>query len=175
MYVLVPKINDIATILHLIKSYICSQLLHNMRFSTQKIIFTILILISDFTFASKVFSKILDNLENKKYQAIVLGKITESKVKNIGNYYITEYKLEAKEWLFKNSSIKKSNYLTIKILGAELPEKGIVIKASTAPDYIPIKKDAIFLLENTKKKDAFTISKNGILPKEDLEKVKKEI
>ena len=67
--------------------------------------------------------------------------------------------------------------MIIKILGAELPEKGIVIKASTSPAYVPIKKDAIFLLENTKKKEknVFTLSKNGIITKDKLEEIKKEI
>ena len=146
-----------------------------MKFLTFKII--LFFLLGDFIFCNKAYSNILNNLERKNYQAIVLGRITESKVRNIGNYYITEYKLKPKQWLFKNPSIKKSNYLTIKILGAELPEKGIVIKASTSPDYIPIKKDAIFLLENTKKKEKniFTLSRNGIITKDKLEEIKKEI
>ena len=148
-----------------------------MRFSTQKIIFTILVLISNSIFAVETFPKILNNSGNKNYQAIVVGKITESKVRHLGNYYITEYKLKPKEWLFKNRLVKKSNYLIIKVLGADLPEKGIVIKASTTPDYIPIKKDAIFLLEDTKKKekDVFTVSKNGVLSKDKYKEIKKEI
>ncbi len=130
-----------------------------------------------FIFYSQVSAKTFYSLERKNYQAIVLGKITKSKIKKIGTYYITEYKLKPKEWLFTNPSVKKSNYLTIKILGAEFPEKGIVIKASTTPDYIPIKKDAIFFLENTKRKanNIFTISKNGILPANKLEELKEEI
>ena len=142
-----------------------------MRFS----IFTTIILILFFSLYFKAYGKTTLISDTKKYQAIVFGEITNSKVVKSGNYYLTEYKLKSKKWLFKNPEVKESKYLTIKVLGAELPEKGIVIKASTTPDYIPIKKDAIFLLENTKKKDAFTVSKNGILPKEELENVKKEI
>ena len=146
-----------------------------MKFLIPQFIF--FLLLGSFIFCTQVHSKILNDSERKKYQAIVLGKITESKVKHLGNYYITEYKLKPKEWLFKDSSVKRSNYLTIKILGAELPEKGIVIKASTTPDYIPIKKDAIFLLEDTKKKekDVFTVSKNGVLSKDRYKEIKKEI
>ena len=146
-----------------------------MKFLIYKIIF--FLLLGNFLLYSQASGKIINDSEKEKYQAIVLGKITESKVKNVGNYYITEYRLKPKKWLFKNPSVKKSNYLTIKILGAELREKGIVIKASTAPDYVPIKKDTIFLLENTKRKEnnIFTISKNGILPVSKLKELKKEI
>lgn len=104
----------------------------------------------------------------KDYQAIVLGKITNKKVKKVGNTYITEYKLKTKKWLFKNLNIKETKYLTIKVLGAELPKKGIVIKASTTPNYIPIKKEAIFILQHNKlkEKDIFTLSRDGVIYKE---------
>lgn len=108
----------------------------------------------------------INNL-SKNYQAIVLGKITKQKVKKSGKTYITEYKLKVKKWLYKQSKVKQTKYLTIKVLGAELPEKGIVIKASTTPNFIPINKDAIFLLERNKLKqnDVFTLSKNGVIYK----------
>ena len=146
-----------------------------MKFSMFKIV--LFVLLGNSIFYSQAFSKTFNNLERKNYQAVVLGKITESRVKKLRNYYITEYKLKPKQWLFKDPSVKKSDYITIKVLGAELPRKGIVIKASTSPDYIPIKKDAIFLLENTKKKEKnmFTLSKNGIITKDKLEEIKKEI
>lgn len=104
----------------------------------------------------------------KDYQAIVLGKITNKKVKKVGNTYITEYKLKTKKWLFKNLNVKETKYITIKVLGAELPKKGIVIKASTTPSYIPIKKEAIFILKQNKlkEKDIFTLSRDGVIYKE---------
>jgi len=108
----------------------------------------------------------INNL-NKEYEAIVLGTMIKKKVKKSGNFYITEYKLKTKKWLFKNPLVKKSKYLTIKVLGAELPEKGIVIKASTTPNYIPMNKEAIFCLEKTKSKkdNVYTITKGGIISK----------
>ena len=144
-----------------------------MRFLT----FITIILILFFSFYFKAYSKTTLISDTNKYQAIVFGEITDSKVVKSGNYYLTEYKLKSKKWLFKNPSLKKSKYLTIRVLGADLPEKGIVIKASTTPDYIPIRKNAIFLLENTKKKEnnVFTISKNGILPGRKLKELKEEI
>ena len=144
-----------------------------MRF----LIFIIITLILFCSFYFKAYGKTILISDTNKYQAIVLGEITDSKVVKSGNYYLTEYKLKSKKWLFKNPSIKKSKYLTIRVLGADLPEKGIVIKASTTPDYIPIKKNAIFLLENTRRKETnvFTISKNGILPGRKLKELKEEI
>lgn len=107
------------------------------------------------------------NNSSNKYQAVVLGKITKQKVKKVGKTYLTEYKLKVKKWLYKQPKVKQTKYLIIKVLGADLPEKGIVIKASTTPDYVPIKKDAIFLLERNKLKqdDVFTLSKNGVIYK----------
>lgn len=107
----------------------------------------------------------LGNISTKNYQAIVLGKVIKKQIKKSDNFYITEYKLKTKKWLFKKPEIKQAKYLTIKILGGEVPEKGIVIKVSTAPNYIPFKKEAIFLLENNKvkQKDTFTLSKEGVL------------
>lgn len=104
----------------------------------------------------------------KKYEAVVEGKITNKKVKKINNYYITEYKLKPKKWIYKKPEVKKTNSLTIRILGAELPEKGIVIKSSVAPYYVPINKEATFLLEKTKskQKNVFTLTNNGIIFKE---------
>lgn len=99
------------------------------------------------------------------YQAVVVGKMTKKNVKKSGNYYITEYKLKVKEWLFKQPNIKEAKNLTIKILGAEFLERGIVIKSSTSPDFIPMYTDTIFLLQNNKKpkKNTFTIPKNGVI------------
>lgn len=102
---------------------------------------------------------------DEKYEAIVQGKIVKKEVKKIDRIYITEYKLKIKKWLFKKPDVEKSKYVTIKILGAELPEKGIVIKASTSPGYIPYKKEAVFLLEKTKgkNKNVYTITKDGVI------------
>ncbi len=104
----------------------------------------------------------------KKYQAIVIGKIVKEKVEKHGSIYITEYKLKTKKWLFKKTDIEKSKYLTLRILGGNIPEKGIIIKVSTSPDYIPINKEAIFLLEKTKlrQNNIFTLSKDGIVDKD---------
>ena len=119
-----------------------------------KIIFLLLLLI--------VFSNSANAIN---YQAIVEGKIIDSKIRKIKNQYITEYKLKTKDWIYNKPEIKKTKYLTIKILGADLKEKGIVIKPSFAPDSIPINKEAIFFLENTKKNQPgiFTLSKGGII------------
>ena len=137
---------------------------------------TLILLISSL-FCTEAQSKEILVPNKEKYQAIVLGEIIKSKIKKIETYYITEYRLKTKEWILKNPSVKKSKYLTIKVLGADLPEKGIIIKASTTPDYIPIKKEAIFFLENLKKKkkNVFTISKTGILPGNKLKELKEEI
>ncbi|MBI3589977.1 MAG: hypothetical protein HY094_01195 [Candidatus Melainabacteria bacterium] len=102
---------------------------------------------------------------NQDYQAIVLGKIIKKEVKVVNNTYLTEYKLKTKKWFFKKDAIKKTKFITIKVLGADLPEKGIVIKASTTPDYIPVGKEAIFFLEQNKLRqpNIFTLSKNGVI------------
>jgi len=102
---------------------------------------------------------------SKKYEAIVEGKITSKKVKKISGYYVTEYKLKPSKWIHKKENIEKEKSITIRILGAELPEKGIVIKASTSPDFIPLNKEAIFFLEKTKKKqkNIFTVSSDGVI------------
>lgn len=121
------------------------------------------LLTQNLTFA---FSETDININNyKNYQAVVLGEMVDKKIKKAGNYYLTEYKLKTKKWLFKQANIKEANYLKIKVLGAEFPNRGIVIKSSAAPDYIPMNSDAIFLLENNKKpkKNTFTIPKNGVI------------
>ncbi len=104
----------------------------------------------------------------KRYQAIVIGKIVKEKIEKHGSIYITEYKLKTKKWLFKKPYIEESKYITLRILGADIPEKGIIIKASTSPDYIPINKEAVFLLEKNKlrQSNVFTVSKDGIVSKE---------
>lgn len=101
----------------------------------------------------------------KKCKAIVLGKIVSEKIKNNDNYYITEYKLKTKKWLFKANDVKERKYVKLKVLGASLPKKGIVIKSSCAPDYIPIKQDAIFILKQNKlkQKNVFTLSRESII------------
>lgn len=103
-----------------------------------------------------------------KYEAIVEGKITKQKVKKINGYYVTEYKLKPNKWLYKKPEVEKKRSLTLRVLGAELPKKGIVIKASTSPGFVPIQKEAIFLLEKTKQKhkNIFTVSNNGIIYKD---------
>lgn len=105
------------------------------------------------------------DFEYKNYQAVILGKITDKKIKKIGNLYITEYNLKPKKWLHKKSEVKITKNIKIKVLGADLPEAGIVIKSSSSPDYIPINKEAIFLLEKNKLKqnDVFTLSANSII------------
>lgn len=144
-----------------------------MTFKNLKLISFILIA---FCFSSlAALPKTITSFEKKNYQAIVLGKITGSQVKKEGSFYITEYKLIPKKWLFKSPKIKESKLITVKILGADIPEKGIIIKASTSPDYIPIAKEAVFLLENTKKKGILTVSKNGIISKKEFTRLKKDI
>ncbi|MBI2996627.1 MAG: hypothetical protein HYY52_08010 [Candidatus Melainabacteria bacterium] len=100
----------------------------------------------------------------QNYQAIVLGKIIKKEFKELNGYYVTEYKLKIKKYLFKKNELPKSKYITLKVLGGELPKKGLIIRSSVSPQFIPIKKEAIFLLENTKKKEknTFTLSKDGI-------------
>ena len=111
------------------------------------------------------------------YQAIVLGKVTNYQIKKIGDFYITEYKLTPKKWIYKNCAVQEKKHLTVKILGAELPKKGLVIKSSTAPNFIPINKEAIFLLVNTKKKESnvFTLLPDGIIYGKSLENYKELI
>ena len=129
------------------------------------LIITLTIFIIESSYNSYAFSSF------KNYQGIVLGKIIKTEITREDNFYITKYKLKVKKWLYKNPSIEKSKYLTVKILGAELAEKGIVIKASTSPDFISTNKDAIFFLESTKNKNnIFTISRGGIIYKEKKEK-----
>lgn len=103
----------------------------------------------------------------KKYEAIVSGKIIQKKVKRNKGFYFTEYKLKTNNWIYKKPHIKESKYLTIKILGADLPKKGLIIKSSVAPDYIPINKTATFLLEKEKlaQKNTYTLSKGGVIIK----------
>lgn len=106
----------------------------------------------------------------KNYEAIVLGKIISKKIKKKDNYYFTEYKLKPKEWFFKKENVEKSKLIIVRILGADFPKQGIVIKSSTAPDYVPIKKDAVFFLEKTRvnHKNIFTITNDGIIYGKDL-------
>ena len=109
-------------------------------------------------------NKALSLDSSQKHEAIVLGKIIHKKVIKINNYYLTEYKLKVNNWIYKKPYIKKKKFIKIRILGAVLPKKGIIIKASTSPDSVPFKKEAVFYLEktNTKHNNVFTLSKESI-------------
>ena len=115
------------------------------------------------SFNLNAYSKVIS--PNKNYEGIVLGKIINKNVKKIGSVYLTEYKLKTKRWLYKKPNIRSKKYITIKILGADLPEKGISIKTSYSPEYIPENKEAIFLLEktNTQKDSVYTLTKDGVV------------
>ncbi len=117
----------------------------------------------DFNHSS--LASVISGRNIEKYPGIVLGRILEKKIVKSGVYYLTEYKLKVKEWLYTKDNIEKVEYITIKILGAEFPEKGIVMRASTAPRYIPIKKEALFFLEYNKvrKKNIYTLSNDGVI------------
>lgn len=117
---------------------------------------------SNLVFASQNLSAEIKSLE-KKSEGIVLGKIISKAVKKKNGLYFTEYKLKVKEWLYKKNQIKNNNHITLRLLGAELKDKGIVIKASNTPGYIPIKKEAIFVLQRTNFKDIYTLAKNGVI------------
>ena len=106
---------------------------------------------------------IISSARVSAYEAIVSGKLTKSKVLKSGNLYLTEYKLKTTSWLFKQPSIKEKKYIKIKILGADLEKKGMVIKASISPDNIVLNKDAVFLLNKTKEENIYTIPKEGII------------
>ena len=95
-------------------------------------ILILILLVVFFNFASKslAYSKSLTFDTSKNYQAIVLGEIIKKETEKIGNFWITKYKLKTRKWFYKNSKTEKSKYITIKILGADLPERGIVIKSS---------------------------------------------
>jgi hypothetical protein len=125
-----------------------------------------LILFSSFYF--KAYSKTPLISDTKKYEAIVSGKLIKSKVIKSGNLYLTEYKLKTTKWLFKKSYIKERKIVKIKILGADLQKKGLVIKASISPNNITLNKEAVFLLNKTKKQNLYTIPKEGIIYKEPL-------
>lgn len=131
---------------------------------------------SSYAFFSKKEVKNIDELKmvfpNKNYEAIVIGKMTKKKIKKIGNFYYTEYKLKTKNWIYKAPEIKDNKYVTVNILGANLKKKGLLVKASTSPDYIPIKEEAIFFLFNTKKKqkNIYTIPKGGVIFGEKLKR-----
>lgn len=131
-------------------------------FKKSVFIWLIFILINSCT-ATVLANSLHKNLKNK--EAIVLGKITKKQIIKLNNYYITEYKLKIKKWIYKKPYIANSKTVTIRVLGADLPDKGITIKASTSPDYVPFNTDTIFILNKTKQKykDIFTLSRNSIL------------
>lgn len=147
---------------------------HNHLEQLKTLLIIAVVLSCEFFLTNNVFSESLTNLQPKNYKAVVLGKITKKKVKKLGTYYYTEYKLKTEKWLFKSPGIKEGKNLKIKILGAELPEKGVVIKSSTAPDFVPVNKKAIFFIEEMKKKEkgVFTVSRNGIIYGEQLKSFK---
>lgn len=134
------------------------------------VLFTSIILFN----LTPAYSQSLPLKLNPKYQAIVLGKITKKQVKNPGKFYITVYKLKVETWIYSNPNIKRKKYLTLKVLGADLPDKGLIVKASTTPDYIPMHKNVVFLLENTmkKEKNVFTVTQNGIIFEPDINKIR---
>ena len=111
------------------------------------------------------FANILENRNVKKYPGIILGKVVNKKVVKSNGYYLTEYKVKVLNWLYFQKNIEKAKNITIKILGADLSEKGIAMKVSTAPSYIPYKKDAIFFLEYNKlrRKNVYTLSTDGVV------------
>ncbi|GEM_PF-4514812 len=140
----------------------------------QILIFTLLAACLIFEFKTVAYSKPLTLNTTKNYQAIVLGEIIKKEVKKTNGYWITEYKLKIKKWFYKIPDIEKSKYVTLKILGADFPERGIVIKSSVSPNYIPVKQDAIFLLEENirKQKNVFSLSNNGVIYGQELDMFK---
>jgi hypothetical protein len=136
-----------------------------MAFTFKKLfifIWAILVLINPYE-ATAVVSNSYEGFKDR--EAIVLGKITKKQVLKLNNYYVTEYKLKIKKWIYKKPYIENKKTVTLRILGADLPDKGITIKASTSPDYIPLNTDAIFVLHKTKlnQNNIFTLSRNSII------------
>ena len=115
-------------------------------------------------FANDLTISSFKNLD-KKYQAVVTGKIVNKKVKQKEGHYYTEYKLKVKDWIYKKDAVKKTDKITIRIYGAELKKQGVAISYSLTPSYIPFKEESIFFLELTSANhpDIFTITKNGII------------
>lgn len=111
------------------------------------------------------FSNPITNLNNENYQAIVLGNLVKKKVFKRGKFYLTQYKFKPEKWIYKKEGVKKKKYLKVNVFGADLEKEGLLIKASTTPDYMPLNEDVILFLENTmaKKKNLYTISKDGII------------
>lgn len=111
------------------------------------------------------YSKPLTNLNNGNYEAIVLGNLIKKKILKRGNFYLTQYKFKPEKWIYKKEGVKKEKYLKVNVFGADLEKEGLLIKASTTPDYMPLNEDVILFLENTlaNKKNLFTISKDGII------------
>ena len=133
-----------------------------------KTVLIITLLINTASLAKDSVSNFSDKKFTQKYEAIVSGKLTKSKVLKSGNLYFTEYKLKTTSWLFKRPYIKEKIYIKIKILGADLQKKGMVIKASISPENIVLNKEAVFLLNKTRKQNVYTIPKEGIIYKETL-------
>lgn len=111
------------------------------------------------------YPNILTNRNNSKYDAIVLGSLIKKKVFKSGNFYLTQYKFKPEKWIYKKEEVKKKKYLKVNVFGADLEKEGLLIKASTTPDYIPMNEDVVLFLEKTlaKKKNLYTISKDGIV------------
>lgn len=144
-----------------------------MKIHHLKNVSILLLLITLFLDSSylKTYSKSLTNLNNKNYEAIVLGNLIEKKILKRGNFYLTQYKFKPEKWIYKKEGMKKEKYLKVNVFGADLEKEGLLIKASTTPDYMPLNEDVILFLENTlaKKKNLFTISKDGIIYGESVE------
>lgn len=144
-----------------------------MKIHHLKNVSILLLLITLFLDSSylNTYSKSLTNLNNKNYEAIVLGNLIEKKILKRGNFYLTQYKFKPEKWIYKKEGMKKEKYLKVNVFGADLEKEGLLIKASTTPDYMPLNEDVILFLENTlaKKKNLFTISKDGIIYGESVE------
>lgn len=135
---------------------------NNKKFISILLLLITLIFESSFL---KTYPKNLTNLNNSNYEAVVLGNLIKKKVIKKGNYYLTQYKFKPKKWLYKKRRVKKKKYLKVIVFGADLEKEGLLIKASTTPDYMPLNEDVVLFLEETmaKKKNLFTISKDGIV------------
>lgn len=139
---------------------------------SKKLVFLLIGLVV-FIISSSLLSFANNTNPSKKYTAIIVGRAVKKKIKKVNSFYFTEYELQAKKWIYKNDPSQETANIKVKILGAELPQKGIVITSSISPGNIPMDKDMIFLLENTKKKqkNVYTVTEGGVLTLDNLDKV----
>jgi hypothetical protein len=142
---------------------------------TISILLLLIILLFDSSFL-KTFPNNLTNLNNRNYEAIVLGNLIKKKVFKRGDFYLTQYKFKPKKWFYKKEKVAQKKYLKINVFGADLEKEGLLIKASTTPDHMPLNEDVILFLEETmsKKKNLFTISRDGIISGDSVCKFKWE-